>query len=398
MKHISLVIALMLNALLLSAESQNFKPGYVITLKQDTLRGEINFKTDEVNAKECYFRTNKDSKVQIFLPGTVNGYRFSDNGKYYVSHKITIDSKESTVFLEYLIHGLMNVYYYKSNGQSYYFFEKENGKMQMVTKGDDQVVENKVIADKQYDGELRYIFQNNLPEEYGQKQIGYNQKTMINIAKKYHQSLCTTGEECIVYENKNPDAKVIELSFAAYAGVNHAEYTMKELGEYKVSAYSPLIGLNAIAIYPRFSKSFGLSLGVSFAGMDVPETDFGDGIFIKFKTFIATPSLGIKYSYPKYRLCPVVEAGVDYTLLFGSKVNMKHDVAGTKYWSIDYKLRKSILGAYAGIGLDYRITNSNYIIFRLSKDFYVKTDGMELSGRDQLDTYQIKLGYIFKFK
>ena len=400
MKHIYLVVALMLNVLLMSAESQNFKSGYVITLKKDTLRGEINFKTDEVNAKACYFRVNKDSKVQTFLPGSVSGYRFSGNGKYYVSRKITIEGKDSTVFLEYLIHGLMNVYYYKSNGQSYYFFEKEDGKMQMITKGDDQIVENKVIVDKQYDGELRYIFQNNLPEEYGQKQIGYNQKTMINIAKKYHQSLCATGEECIVYENKSPDAKVIELSFAAYAGMNYPEYTMNGYYDrgYKFSSYFPLIGLNAFAIYPRFSKLFSLSLGLSFTGIDVPETVFDDGTHVKFNSLITTPSLGLKYSYSKFRLCPVVEAGVEYTILFGSKIDMRYYKSETRYIDVDYLLRKSFFGGYASIGIDYKIKRNNYISVKFSKDFFSKTDGVEFNGTDRMDAYQIKLGYIFKFK
>lgn len=397
MKRVVLHFLLILNIGIMSAQTQNYLPGYVITLEHDTLRGKINFKTDEQNAKVCYFRANEGNKEYVFSPAELISYRFLESGKYYVSRKVSISGAEKIVFLEYLIRGLMSVYYYKYDDRAYYFFEKEDGQLQMVTKEDDKIVDNMVVPDKRYDGELRYLFQSTLPEEYKNKPIDYNQKTIIGIAKKYHQALCTSGEECIVYENKTPDAKVLEFELGVYGGLNCSEYAMNGFatGGHKFSLYYPLLGLNAMTLYPRFSKSLSLSMGVSLSGMDAPETRFQDGLDIKFSSLVVTPSLGLKYAYTKFRLRPVLEAGIAYAMLLNSKSTVKDYKSETYYWIIDHELRKTFFGTYAGVGFDYVLKKRNYFLVRFSADFFTKSDGTEVSGGDKMKAYKVKLGYVF---
>ncbi len=117
-----------------------------------------------------------------------------ENGEYYVSKNIDVDGHKSQVFLEYLVEGLMNVYFYKKSGQSYFFFEKEDGSLQMITQKQEKIANSRLLKDNRYDGKLRYYFNQNIPDEYKDTQIAFNQKAMIDIAKKYHRSYCQEGQ------------------------------------------------------------------------------------------------------------------------------------------------------------------------------------------------------------
>jgi len=105
----------------LKAQS-NYKKGYVITNDNDTIYGLIDFRTDAINATRCTFKSEQAEK--IYYPGDIAGYKFSDEGKYYVTREVTIDSIPQKFFLEYLVQGMMDLYYLRSDGKVYYLFDK----------------------------------------------------------------------------------------------------------------------------------------------------------------------------------------------------------------------------------------------------------------------------------
>jgi hypothetical protein len=83
----------------------NPKPGYIITLGGDTLRGTIDYRTDGRNARVCLFCREGDTEFGRYSPADISGYRLTDNGAFYVSRRVPIDGEEKTLFLEYLIKG-----------------------------------------------------------------------------------------------------------------------------------------------------------------------------------------------------------------------------------------------------------------------------------------------------
>lgn len=60
---------------------RNFRSGYIITLKQDTVYGQIDFRTDKVNAERCVFKLRTNTDPVTYLPFEIAGYRFTDDGK-----------------------------------------------------------------------------------------------------------------------------------------------------------------------------------------------------------------------------------------------------------------------------------------------------------------------------
>jgi hypothetical protein len=401
MKRLSLITLLIANVFIARAGMGNFVPGYIVTLKQDTIRGEIDFRTDEANAKKCLFRKSGTGTEKLYLPGEIDGYRITNNGKFYVSRKITIKGRESTVFLEYLIKGLMNVYYYKTTEQTFYFFEKQNGQMQLITKEPDKIVDNQMVEDHKYDGELRYLFRDDIASQYDSKYIDYNQKTMIDIAKKYHHSLCTTGEECIVFENKQPDIRMIECSFTVYAGVCFSQYKISNdypsLKKYTGLASSPcpLLGLGINLHSPRLSKSFSMLVDISMSGLNIKNKAISDIAKMDISGYVLSPKIGFKYAYPRYKLRPVAELAFEYTSILDAKGRSWEDYNSLILNNKTYRMRTNFWGANGGIGVDYELQKNKFITFRISADLYNSSDALQWHGADLLASWQLKAGYIF---
>jgi len=149
MRHLTPTILILFCFLFSINAQENYSPGYIITNTYDTIRGYIDYKTDIQNAKVCHFKTNLNDEEKSFLPGQIAGYRFTDAGRFYVTKSVKIKDSARTVFLEYLVKGIMNLYYYTEgsdastdvNYNKYYFFENEKGEMNSITKGPDKIIE-----------------------------------------------------------------------------------------------------------------------------------------------------------------------------------------------------------------------------------------------------------------
>nr|MCR5394962.1 hypothetical protein [Bacteroidales bacterium] len=128
MKH--LILSTLLLVLCSIGYAQvNLREGIVITLVGDTLHGDIDYRTDAMNAEHCSFRQDGQSEVRTYRPGEIYGYRFIDNGRYYVSKEVTNENGKSEMFfLEFVVRGKLNLYYKGDNVvKDIFYFEDEKG-------------------------------------------------------------------------------------------------------------------------------------------------------------------------------------------------------------------------------------------------------------------------------
>lgn len=208
MKYIITIgIIVFLGILQLKAQS-DFRNGYVIKNNNDTIYGLIDYKGNKANAKKCIFRKDINSEKQVFNPDEIKGFRFI-NSKYYISKTINIGNETEQLFLEYLINGIIDIYYYRD----------DNGEHYLVDNGRDNLIELKneekeiIIGDtryvkesKEYIGILKVTFKESPMVSKRVENISLNHKSLINITHDYHNQVCT-DEECIIYEKKLPKVK-----------------------------------------------------------------------------------------------------------------------------------------------------------------------------------------------
>jgi len=421
MKNLIFTLGFTFLALTSINAQSNFRPGYVITNEKDTISGLIDFRTYKMNAQFCKFRSPDMSEEKIYYPNDIYGYRFTDDGKYYVSKDIEIEGKKEKVFLEYLVQGIISLYFYPAEESDYYFFQDEFGKMIPVTKQDKKYVpdtKNTMIGgthtsgrynleDDRYKGIVRYIFKGSESVSNAALKMSFKQNEMIDLTKKYHADVCTTGEECIVFTAK-PD-KYVKTKVSVYTGLQMQTFKIGNRyfdanREYKIQnipsslrSMSPVIGMQVNFFTPRWNKSLCFLIDVSLAQFkDDREIEISPLKYSRLKAdgFMTPVKLGGKYTYPKGSFRPVVEGGFMVNVWFVSS----HFYQGFKYSSGSYDYEQdeilysswSMPGFYAGTGFDYQLKKDNALLFRVVYD-----NCMEMYNKDMMTTWQLKLGYTF---
>ena len=384
---------------IMNAQS-NFKKGFILTNANDTVYGLIDFRTDAMNAEQCKFRTGEGKADMVYYPGDIAGYRFSEEGKFYVSRTVTIDDKLYKLFLEYLVEGMMNLYYCEIDDQEYYFFERD-GKMTEITKKPDMIENGYIVPDNKYKNFLNYYFRDYPTIISTTGKVDFNQKSFINVAKRYHAATCTTGESCIVFENEHPDKDYSLLKVSVYGGLEFNAYSMLDFWGYgiynKINALSPVFGGKINVYNPRWSKSFGLQAAISLSSLN----EKGQAAFeytafeyakIKYelKTIFLTGKLGFEYKFPFKKFRPMLGGGFQYTSNIAD--NSKVYYSSSAKVSYPYSLIVPGLGYFFNLGAEYAL-GKHAVFIQSSMEKYINAGGTQ--KQDEFKTFHIIAGYTF---
>ena len=91
-------------SLLLSSQvfCQDQYSGFIITLKDDTVRGELVQESFNANFSYCQFKTSDDD-IKKFLPSEIKGFKY-EKGRFYVSQVV------EGVFMHALVMGKVSLY------------------------------------------------------------------------------------------------------------------------------------------------------------------------------------------------------------------------------------------------------------------------------------------------
>lgn len=396
MRILSIFVLLFSFLTTLNAQN-NYKEGYIITNQKDTIRGLINLRTNKINSKGCQFKETPNDADKIYSPGEIAGYRFEKEGRYYITKDIEIDSVSSKVFVEYLLQGKMNLYFYSDN-LDYYFFEDEQGKIAYMTKQlDDKTTD---IGDGKYRGIMFYLFKDCFPVAEQAYKTPFNRRAIVKLTKEYHEEMCTDGEKCIEFEAKR-EGKFINAKYSVYAGLGLQTYSFYDdrLSTVNPLKYvSPAIGGQVNFYFPQSSESFSLLLDASVSSLkadgESSSTSASGAVsstVYNFEALAFTGRLGAKYTYPKGTFRPTAEGGLSFSSLFNKSSTYSHK-RPMQLVPIDRENfilpQTSLPGFYGAIGLDFQIKESQFIFLRILYD-NVKRHG------DKLKTFQLNLGYTF---
>ena len=302
------------------AQQSNYLKGYIITNSNDTIYGEISLRTDKINGSECRFRTSAEESPKVYYPGSILAYRYTP-GKFYVSRTVEIGNAPETVFLEYLIEGGLNLFYYRSSLYTYYFLEGADKKLVAM---DNKRVERWLDSPtgmKKYEG----INQNykgltaTMMRDWTLAQervvnLKLDHKDMVKIVVDYNDAVCTE-DSCVVYWSNNPTP--LKVSYALFAGniSGFPIYNSKSNGD----GYQA--GVQFLFNSPRFSKSLNLLAELNYTHIT---SDRLYGAYQDKGTF-KTSSHGLdvrimgRYSFGSARVRPFAEAGFLFTFSLAGK-------------------------------------------------------------------------------
>lgn len=268
----------------------DFRPGYVIKVPGDTLYGEIDYRGDVTMHSLCRFRICKDSAESSYSPDDIIAYRFR-NDKYYISKKV----EGRNVFLEFLVNGIIDIYYTRDNDGDHYYIEKKDAPLSEIPYEEGvKYKDDKHFAyqSTRHMGFLKFYMQD-VPEF--EKRIQSIKKpehrNLVKLAEDYHHVVCK-DEECIVYEKKMP---LIGLSFETVMGM------------LKYNEHDKLFAEPGLLVYiwaPRSNEKLYFKTGLSYHRL------FNDKEGNIFKI-----PLQLQYLYPSGIIRPKISIGMNlYTV------------------------------------------------------------------------------------
>jgi hypothetical protein len=178
-----------------------FKPGYIITLSNDTVRGEIFYHDSQKNHKSCEFRLNVSENAREYAPREINGYRF-DEGKYYVSKRVPVYNDTLLVFVEYILKGQASFYFLTLNNVTHYYIEAHGQLAELSEPEKVKIIDTRMaIMKPKYFGILHYLMADGpaLTNEIEKTKLSH--QSLIKLGQDYNQLTCN-GQNCIVFERK----------------------------------------------------------------------------------------------------------------------------------------------------------------------------------------------------
>lgn len=404
-KKINILLLFLFSALM----SYGASGGYIITNNNDTIRGRVELKSGENNSTVCYFRENKKgAEDQKYLPGEIYGFRFNNDGHFFVSKEIKIDKKPMLVFAEFLVDGKMNLYYYKYKSLDYYFFENENGEMLDISKKpsffDGQVLK----TDSAYVNKLNYAFREfpKLSEDIrsGKKTINFERVDFVALVKDYHDLKCAPGEECLVFAYNYKKSYPI-LKITPYVGIQYLEYEWDRINETTSKSIYPAVGVQARLCFPRVSEELFLLVDGSLSGIKAKNELMKDKTtytHIEYSALLTQWKVGVEYKYTRSQWQPFVQGGFASSFLLGKSTNNfdiyieNDEIKSKQVTSSDvFNPQTSFIGWFAGAGLSYQLANKQQVSVQFSYEQTKADNELEVVAKDKLSAFQLKVGYTF---
>ncbi len=327
MKKIILFALLAVSATMAMAQI-NPKSGIIITNSGDTIRGTIDFRTNEKLSKECEFWAEGKTDGKTYKPGDIEGFRFDENGKYFVTRKLNVDGKPRLYFAEFMVKGMMNLYCVVENSDEHFFFEREDGEMAKLTSrafrttSTLQEVQDKMLEKKEQYGKVKYLLRDswtaiNDMSQTSLSQTNISRAGLVNVVRDYHKDVCTDGSTCMVYEydEKSDKEKCYFKFFTGFAYYSREKSCLEYLPSKSYTGCAFDFGIGFELNIERTLKGGSVELGLSYS----PKNSFEHDVVVskgqepsqtryekKSSTVI---SLGLVKSFGNGKILPLVRGG-----------------------------------------------------------------------------------------
>ena len=214
----------------------DFRPGYIVTNKNDTIQGLIDYGIPQSNSVSCNFKQDSTAAVISYSPDELKAYAFVKKG-YYLTKSIKTETGLMNYFVECLFNGVINLYYYRYMGTDHYLVERANTIHEL--KNDEvSVIENgKTYLKKSnhYKGALTFLMKDVPAMSSEIQNTNFTAPSLINLVEKYHKM--SGNENYIVYkrqENRMSDVKW-KFSFGISMGFNYS--SMKATSDNEATPY-----------------------------------------------------------------------------------------------------------------------------------------------------------------
>ena len=391
---------------------KGFDPGYIVTNQFDTLRGFIKLQPDNLNSTSCIFMQAGDPAPRTYSPQDLKSYRI-ENKKYYVMKEVLVDSVKKTLFLEYLVHGIADLYYLKEQAREYYFLDKgglmtplnNNGKTISRIENEGRVDEKMVTyyqPSLQYKRMMTVLFQDS-PEILKKiPDLNYNYRSLINITVDYHNAVCK-DHACIDY-TKSTNQHIFLEPWAGYRLEWMGLAKSKDLTNSNSFGAGIFLRFKPFKGYSNWDLLFGLGYSSStFTGnyrttlYAISDPNYVSTYLLKASYNEIMLPIGAEYTFPVKKVKPFFSLELLNAYLLNPQSSSQKISSGSTLEKGHF--RSYQVGGIAEAGFKVQTGTRSYIILRNSLTFRRSAASFAwIFDKTHIYSYSLSLGYGFILK
>lgn len=333
-----LLVSLVLFAFAPAFAQRNYVPAVITTLKNDSLRGFIDYRNWNISPSEIHFKESlSDDKVKNFGPGEIKGFRIAQPDEMYVSRKVKLDItnqelnlnvstvrvfQDTLIFIRLVQDGVYSLYVYTDMySRGHFIYEKDE-----ITK-ELEYVKTYVFNDsfegiytsKLYQKQLELLFNDCPAVAKRGARAEYREASLINLF--------------IAYNNcKNPaslkTAKKVKsgLVFGIMSGISFNSFKLDGMGQlfresnYK-SSESLVAGIFLDIPFSHNRRQFSLMNELLYKSVKTEGTA-RNAHFAAFEFSYLQVSTLFRYTYPKGQVKPYANLGMGNSFAISTKQNV----------------------------------------------------------------------------
>jgi hypothetical protein len=384
---------------------KDFRQGYIINNNLDTVYGWLNNRSNSINSLKCEFKKTEKAEVEVFYPLDIHAYVLANN-RHYVSKTINFKGVEKSVFLEYLVDGILDLYYYNEGLEEYFYVEKEGDLIQLDNNEIEVVDENEVKHlrySNQYKGVLKKLFGDVTELDWQIINSKFEFGSLINLTKEYHRMVCT-DEVCIDYSK----VRKFDIFCELVSGVDFSYMGLASSHDYAQDV-QPLVGLNIYFKDNRYNSKFNFKTGFTIS-KHTYSGGFRNTLVYNNRTMSHGVNLNcnllripitLEYEPLQGKFRPIVTATLSNSFLLNAEYNVEirnYTVSGGyNVITTESPLRKYQYGIMLGAGFSYELNANSYLNFSINGEYSVPYRNINLIlDRLHFTSMPIQIAYGFR--
>ena len=352
----------------------NFRPGYVLPLTGDTLRGEVDASDGRASAERCRFRPSAQADPVPYLPAMLRGYGLPAEGKHYRALAVPTapGAAPQPYFLEVLADGPAALYFLR-DAQQHEFYYVASPQLPLA-RLDHALV--RVVRDGRVYAEERNDFRATLAAALAGCPAAQSPLPRLPFQETALRRVVSLYNACQGQTAPPAPAALSRVAVGLLIGaVQHTlfysafplPYDATVLIRHSGFAVGPELRFTS----PRLSSKLSIGLALLYEP-EKYEYDESDGSFtapsgtrahVAFDLAYLRVPLMARYTYPRGKLTPLAEAGftVAYAIKTGNSLALS-DPNGQNFGPpqlliIGDSFRTIQLGAGIGLGLSTRLAS-----------------------------------------
>lgn len=334
----------------------DFRPGFLVTLVEDTIRGLVDFRSNSSNYKTCRFKLGDD--ITSYTPRQLAGYGYLQD-KYFTSEVI------EDAFVEVLVQGDMNLYKY----ETFYLLQKNGGELQRFNAENARLdIHGNVSTtkDRRWRGILSLLISDCLTD-YDQSRFRLEEKYLTELTVRYNEC---RGAGYTVFKARKSWTHV---QLGAAGGISRSAIHLVATTEqfpYLAKSYQsldPTVGIFMAISSPRVSEKFALQ-----PEMHLSRSTYAEHFMLTKRhsveyhttnlqlTTLSIP-VSLRYAFPERRYGFYVQGGVGFAFHLASKAEYRSEEKFNEEFNpgnvvdisegVAFGVNRSQVGYTAGLGL-----------------------------------------------